>query len=165
MLVFQYGSNMSSQRLNAADRLMGDATFSTIAQTAEPHELEFSVWSKGNDCAAASIRKGPGMLLWGVVYEIPDHLVDRRTAGTRKSLDAVEGEGTNYVRREIALILPSGQPINATTYIAKNPTPGLKTSDAYVKHILVGLAEHKIPEEYAAYVKERVRANNPAIKL
>lgn len=36
--------------------------------------------------------------VWGVVYDIPDYLIGKATAKAhnRKSLDAIEGEGTNY---------------------------------------------------------------------
>jgi hypothetical protein len=43
------------------------------------------------------------------------------------------------------------------------PQPGLLTSIDYVRHIVDGLREHGVPEEYVAEVKEIASANNPAI--
>lgn len=166
-LVFQYGSNMSAARLNHANRLAGDAKAIGIARTVEPFELAFTVWSKTNACAAADmIPSKTGRSVYGVVYEIPDFLLSRDTARkhNRKSLDAIEGEGTNYVRRAIDLFKADGLRLSAMTYVVKERGTGLKTSLAYVKHILDGLKEHCIPEEYRQYVVSRIIDNNPDLQ-
>lgn len=162
-LVFQYGSNMSVARLNAVDRLAGDAEAICIARTAEPFELVFSVWSKSNSCAAADLLPNKaGRSIYGVLYEIPEFLIFRDTAKqrNRKSLDAIEGEGANYVRTTIGLITNDGEPVSAITYIVKNRQPNLKTSAAYVTHILTGLREHGMPAEYCQYVRSKIIENN-----
>ncbi len=69
-LVFQYGSNVSSTRLNSKNRLRGDAHFVGITYTEYKHELEFSVWSKTNQCAAANIVHGLGRKIWGVLLHL-----------------------------------------------------------------------------------------------
>ena len=96
-LVFQYGSNLSSERINSDSRLKGDARPVGIAYTEDDFELDFSVWSKGNNCAAADIIPGAGRKIWGVIYEIPDYLIERTSAKERdrKSLDAIEGVDFN----------------------------------------------------------------------
>lgn len=48
-----------------------------------------------------------------------------------------------------------------TTYTVVNPEPGRRTSIEYASHIIAGLREHDAPDEYLAYVKARVIANNP----
>lgn len=167
-LVFQYGSNMSVARLNHADRLAGDAKAIGIARTVEPFELAFTAWSKTNTCAAADIipRKA-GRSIYGVVYDIPDFLLSRESAKkqSRRSMDAIEGEGTNYVRKIIDLIKTDGAQLSATTYVVKKRTAGLKTSLAYVQHILDGLKEHAMPEDYCQYVISRVIENNPELQM
>lgn len=165
--VFQYGSNMSAARLNHADRLAGDAKAIGIARTIEPFELAFTVWSKTNACAAADIVPSKtGRSVYGVVYDIPDFLLSRDTAKkhNRKSLDAIEGEGTNYVRRTIDLFRADGSKLSAMTYVVRERGVGLKTSLAYVKHIFDGLKEHSIPEDYHQYVVSRIVDNNPALQ-
>lgn len=71
-LVFQYGSNTSAPRLNSADRLNGRAQVVGRARTRKRFELGFDVWSKGNECAAANIRRSLcGRRIWGVLYQVP----------------------------------------------------------------------------------------------
>ena len=54
MLVFQYGSNCSTARLNSHDRLRGDAVALGRADL-DGYQLAFDVWSDGNNCAASDI--------------------------------------------------------------------------------------------------------------
>lgn len=162
-LVFQYGSNMSEARLNGEDRLAGNAKTICVAKTVESFELVFSVWSESNSCAAADLLPSKtGRNIYGVLYEVPDFLLSRDTAKqkNRKSLDAIEGEGTNYVRATIDLIANDGAPVRAITYLVKNRQPSLKTSAAYVAHILAGLREHNMPAEYCKYVRSKIIENN-----
>jgi hypothetical protein len=166
-LVFQYGSNMSVSRLNGGDRLAGGAKFISIATTAERFELVFSVWSKSNNCAAADLMKSStGRTVFGVLYEIPDFLLSRDTAkkNGRKSLDEIEGEGTNYVREMIDVVTKEGVAVRALTYVVKSRKENLKTSEAYVGHILVGLQEHCMPMEYRQYVRSRIVKNNEDLR-
>jgi hypothetical protein len=166
MLVFQYGSNMSSKRLNGPDRLAGGARRVGIAKTYDPHRLCFPVWSRPNGAAAASISPDPeGLPIFGVLYEIPSSLVYRREAKAykRRSLDAIEAEGKNYTRKEIDLIHSDGTAISAITYVAKKAGPDLKTSHEYVSHILTGLVENDMPQAYRAYVVSCIVKSNPEL--
>lgn len=162
-LVFQYGSNMSVARLNSADRLAGDAKAVCVATTVEPFELVFSVWSESNNCAAADLLpSNAGRTVYGVLYEIPDFLLSRATAKEkgRKSIDEIEGEGTNYVRAMIDVVTNNEATVRVMTYVVKNRQANLKTSAAYVSHILAGLREHNIPAEYCQYVRSKIVENN-----
>ena len=106
-MVFQYGSNMSSKRLNSPDRLCGAANFIGLAQTIDDFDINFTVWSKGNWCAAADLVPGArGRMVLGVLYEIPDHLLSCGTAGSQKSLDAIEGP--RYRRHKIKVCTCAG---------------------------------------------------------
>lgn len=165
-LTFQYGSNTSSGRLNSYDRLRGDARPVGIAYTEDDFELEFSVWSQTNQCATADIVPGSGRKIWGVVYEVPDNLIKRETSGIRKSLDSIEGEGHNYRRISIALRHPNGLPYEqeVIAYVARYRQNGLYTSLEYARHIIKGLREHNVPDEYIEHVKEQVIRNNPQIR-
>jgi gamma-glutamylcyclotransferase (GGCT)/AIG2-like uncharacterized protein YtfP len=165
-LVFQYGSNMSVARLNHTKRLAGEAKPIGIARTVEPFELMFTVYSKTNSCAAADIVPSEnGRSIYGVLYEIPDFLLSRDTAKehSRKSLDAIEGEGVNYIRRVIQLIKSDGSQIRAITYVVKDRKTDIKTSFNYVVRILCGLQEHNVPEEYHQYVVSQIIKNNCAL--
>jgi hypothetical protein len=166
-LVFQYGSNCLDAQINGGDRLRGDARFISIAETVDDYELAFNVFSNGRHCAAADIVRKPGSKAWGVLYEIPDHLITRDSAKAhgRKSLDAIEGEGTNYERREISVRTPDGRIVEALTYTVRNPCGGLKTDIDYVRYIVAGMRERGIPGAYVEKVKAIARGNNPEIAL
>ncbi len=151
--------------INSKNRLCGDARFVDIAETVEDFELAFDVQSTGRGCAASDIVRKPGGKVWGVLYEVPDYLIDRKTAKSRgrKSFDAIEGEGTNYKRETIKVSCPNGKIVSALTYTVKWPKAGLRTNTDYVRLIVYGLREHKISNEYIAKVKAIAAANNPDI--
>lgn len=166
-LIFQYGSNMSSERLNSADRIAGQAKVLGTGHTTERFDLLFSVWSKSNECAAADIAASDsGQRIYGVIYEVPDFLISRESAKLhgQRSMDAIEGEGVNYVRKEIRVENAKGEILSTTTYVVKDPQLGLKTSLPYVTHILDGLNEHQLPAAYRAYVLAQIVQNNPALE-
>jgi hypothetical protein len=164
-LVFQYGSNCLGSQINSKDRLCGDAKFAGIAETVDDFQLAFDVWSNNRKCAASDIVVSPGSKAWGVLYEVPDFLIERKTASARnrKSLDAIEGEGANYKRETIAVRPENGLIVKALTYRVRNPKPNLKTSLEYVGYIVNGLRERGVCEEYIAQVKSLAAANNPTI--
>ena len=54
-LIFQYGSNCDTERLNSPERLAGAAIERGRAQSMDEYEIEFDVWSNGNGCAAADL--------------------------------------------------------------------------------------------------------------
>jgi hypothetical protein len=127
----------------------------------------FTVWSKSNSCAAADLVPGTmGRSIYGVVYNVPDFLLSRDTARrqNRRSLDEIEGEGANYVRTMIDLIRDDKSTVRGITYVVKVRKTGLKTSFAYVQHILYGLKEHNIPEEYCQYVRSKIIENNSDLR-
>jgi len=160
-IVFQYGSNCSSTRLNSEDRLCGDAQSIGLATTVENHELLFNVWSNGNRCAAASILEGGAGPVLGVLYSVPNYLMSRETSGDRRSFDAIEG--SRYERRVIAVRQHNGELISAITYVARTPQDGLQTSVDYVRHIIIGLREHGADAMYIEQVKRSACENNPSI--
>lgn len=164
-LVFQYGSNISEQRINSEERLNGDAKYRCVAKTKNLFIFDFTVDSKSNRCAAADIKpSSAGRSIFGVVYEMPDYLVYREKGKGRKTLDEIEGQGCTYVRKKILLITQDGTEIEALTYFARNRLYNIKTSWNYVKHILKGLQEYPFPEEYRQYVRSRIIKNNKALE-
>lgn len=59
-LLFQYGSNCDTTRLNSPERLAGAAEDLGWAETIEEYDLAFDVWSGGNKCAASDLVPAPG---------------------------------------------------------------------------------------------------------
>jgi hypothetical protein len=164
VLVFQYGSNCLESEINGEDRLRGDARFVDIAKAAD-YELAFDVVNKNRGCAASDIVAKVGSTVWGVLYQIPDWLIDRSVAEAkgRRALDAIEGAGGNYEQRRIRVRRPNSRIEEAITYTVRRPMPGLKTGIDYVDLIVAGLREHNIDEKYIATVKAIASENNPEI--
>ena len=165
MLVFQYGSNMSSVRLNSEVRLQGEAVPLGLAITEDPFDLDFTVFSPQNGCAAADLTPNGSRRIVGILYEIPEERVLRERSGGLRTLDDVEGEGEAYVRTTIRVTRAESErgPEVAATYLVKTPRAGIRTCAAYAHHILAGLREHRAPDEYVAYVKDRITRNNPEL--
>ena len=84
--LFQYGSNCDIARLNSDKRLRGAATNPILVETVDEYDLEFSVWSNGNNCAASNLAAAPGTgrRAWGILYEVPtDRMRGKRDDGLK----------------------------------------------------------------------------------
>jgi len=162
-LLFQYGSNTNATRLNAPERLNGHAADRGAARTVEAYRLAFDVWSVSNNCAAADLVREGTEPAWGVLFEVPNELLSRATSGSAKSFDQIEGEGTNYRRSWLPVLDRNGHLLIALTYVVARPQDDLRTSEAYVGHILKGLRDHDVPQNYIDAVKAIAIANNPAL--
>ena len=164
MLIFQYGSNCLDSQLNGEARLRGDAVFLDIARI-DGFEIAFDVWSKNRGCAAANMVPTPGAVVWGALYQVPDQLIARDTAAAvnRVALDAIEGEGKNYMRRTVQVRRAGKELVEALTYTVVSPAAGLKTNLEYVSFIVAGLKERGVAQDYIERVKVIAAASNPAI--
>lgn len=153
-LVFQYGSNCDAARLNAPERLAGDAHDARRAETIEEFEIAFDVWSQTNGCAASNLVliPGSGRRAWGVLFEIPSSLIWGRRTDGRKTLAQIEG--SRYEERLIRVRNADGKGVEVTTFLVKpyEQQSGLWTSFDYVQHIVNGLRTHEAPEEYVQRV-------------
>ena len=146
--VFQYGSNCDTQRLNSPKRLGDVARSLGKARTEGNFELAFDVWSTGNNCAASDLIQRGNTVAWGVLYEIPEAFIyGPRRADGRKTLAQIEGR--RYERRCIRVIA-KGQTYSAITFLVRESdrVSGKPTSSAYVWHIVKGLRDHDVPEDY-----------------
>lgn len=165
MLIFQYGSNLSSKRLNSPERLQGQARVVGIAHTVEGWRFGFPVWGGINGCAAAGILPGGHEPVWGVIYEIPDTWVIHQAGGDGISLDRIENEGEDYDRGPIALRMADGRepPGTVHTYHPRDPRHDRVTQWHYVAHILAGAEEHGLPDDYRHRLEKAILDNNPAL--
>jgi len=135
-----------------------------IAQTVEDYTLTFDVWSEGNNCAASDIVRAPGRKVSGVLYEIPDDFVRGRRNDGRKTLEQIEWK--RYCETTIRVRLPNGEEPDAATFVVREEfrEEGLRTSAEYVSHILQGLREQGVSDEYLREVKRIAVGNNPDIR-
>jgi len=164
--VFQYGSNTLESEINSKKRLNGAARFVGIAETVEPYELVFDVFSNNRGCAMANIvTSHEGKKVWGILYDVPDNLISRQTTPKgSKSFDAIEGEGVNHRRHCLRVRKPNGEELIALTYVTLKPTKRLKRASIdYVRLIISGLREHKISDEYINQVKQAVKKHSPSV--
>lgn len=152
--VFQYGSNCDRERLNSSSRLGGAACPLGKAQTVDNYEISFDVWSHTNNCAAAGLIRRGNTPAWGALYEIPEEFIDgpRRQDG-RRTLKEIEG--VKYEQHRINVIA-EGQTHSAVTFLVRKSerVSGKPTASAYVSHIVKGLRENCVPEEYIDRVIE-----------
>ena len=162
-LVFQYGSNCSAARLNGHTRLNGVARAVGIAETVDDYTLTFDVWSDSNDCAAANIVKAPGRKVWGVLYKIPDDFIRGPRNDGRKTLKQIEGK--RYCEITLRVRRLDGEKRDAATFVVREKfqEEGLKTSAEYVSHIVQGLREQGVSNEYIREVKRISAENNTGI--
>lgn len=108
--------------------------------------------------------KTAGKKVWGVLFDVPDERISRETSPKgKKSFDAIEAD--RYRRHWIQVRRPNGSVVTALTYVVKCPEQGLHTSVDYVRHIVLGLREHSVPDEYIREVKAIAAANNPTIAV
>lgn len=153
--------------MNSQDRLRGDARALGLVCTQDRFEFTFDVWSERRGCFASDIQKRrKGRQIWGMLYEIPDHLMLRQTSPPgRRSMDAIEGEGINYRRTPIAVRWRNGKVVRqpVITYTVISPVEPGETSREYAGLILSGLLQHKAPRAYVKYIKRRIVESNPAL--
>lgn len=151
-IVFQYGSNTCTARLNAPSRLRGDAK-PICKASLEDFAICFNVHSSKNQCAASNICASKGKKVWGVLFKIPDRLIRGKPEG-RKSLRQIEG--SKYHEKNIEVVKPDGKKVKAVTFVAEaeDCQEGLSTAVWYVSWILYGLREHQVDEDYIERVRQ-----------
>jgi hypothetical protein len=163
-LLFQYGSNCLTARLNSPHRLNGSAVVQGRAQTVDEYDLAFDVWSQTNGCAASNLIPAPGTgrHAWGVLYEVPADLIrGKNRPDGRRTLEEIEGR--RYEELPIRVRDREGNEVeNVTTFLVKSNErrDSLWTSVAYVSWIVYGMREHGVPEDYIAHIQAVAKETN-----
>ncbi|MCY3841014.1 MAG: gamma-glutamylcyclotransferase [Gammaproteobacteria bacterium] len=137
-LYFAYGSNMSSERLRGRT----PSAISLGRARLPGYALRWHKLGRdGSGKCDIDPSDAPGVVVWGVLYEI-----NRTEKG---GLDAVEGLGVGYdehaVRVETDTVV-----CEAVTYKAKPDKidAALRPLDWYKAHVIRGATEHGLPAEY-----------------
>ena len=146
-LYFSYGSNLSTRRMQTriagarpvcTARLLGHRlAFHKIG--ARDHSAKCDAWYTGQGADA----------VLGVIYEIDP--------AQRSVLDRIEGAGAGYEVAVKTLYLDSGEALDAFLYCATRIDAQLRPYDWYREHVLQGMREHALPQQYVHMV-EQVRA-------
>ncbi|OFW31982.1 MAG: hypothetical protein A3J28_16185 [Acidobacteria bacterium RIFCSPLOWO2_12_FULL_60_22] len=161
--LFQYGSNMDPNRLNAPDRLRGQAKREGTARL-DGWGIRFDLFSKPNGSAVTDIVKSQSEHVLGVVYQVPARLICA-PPHVRSRMDCIEGaklDGTgNYEKQRMSVLL-NNRPCLVYTYIGTEPgrrrfrsrsKEDRRVSTIYFEYLMRG-ARH-FPNDYRAYLKQR----------
>ncbi len=146
MLIFSYGSNMSSARLRAR---VPSAIALGVGSLAG-YVLRFHKRSTDGSAKANAFRTDdPSDVLFGVVFEVKEE--------QKRDLDRHEGAGYT---EQIVTVQIARQAKQVRMYVADAAklTDKLKPYTWYVRYVLVGAREHNLPNEYVANI-----VNVPAV--
>lgn len=160
-LYFAYGSNMCSSRL--VKRV--PSAVSVAVGYLQGHRLAFHKRSKdGSRKGDVAFTGSHDDCVWGVVFRV--------AAGDIPDLDAVEGRGYGYERKDVAIVTSGGN-VEAFTHYATTTDPTLVPYSWYLRFYVLGAREHGLPADYTAMLQgvasiedpDRERdANNRAIE-
>jgi len=164
-LLFQYGSNMSSRRLNDPNRLNGRAIPVGVA-VLEGWGIRFDLYSITNGCGVTDIVPAHDETAYGVLFEVPRELLIA-PSGRRSRMDEIEGaraDGTGNYARHLVYVLKGDRHFQAYTYIGTQAgrerfsrmTPGeRRVSNRYFGHLLLGANEFGLADPYVTYLQQQ----------
>lgn len=132
---------MSTARIRGDDRCPSARPLGAAALPG--YVLKWHKRSKKDGSGKCDIVKSDaaGAIVYGVLYEIPDH--------EKAMLDRAEGLGYGYKQVEIEVPW-EGRSVAAMTYVATDVDATLKPLDWYHAHVVEGAIEHGFPAEYIA---------------
>ncbi len=139
---FAFGSNLSSPRLL---QRIPDARKHCVASL-ERHQLRWHKSGRDRSGKCDIFHTGDaGDLVYGVVYRV--------SHAEKLELDAYEGAGIGYERREISVTALSGETIDVFTYFALEIDRLLRPYHWYKEHVLRGAIEHALPSHYVEDIR------------
>jgi len=136
-LYFAYGSNLSTERLqarvpSARARCRGRLT---------RHALRWHKLGRDGSGKCDIVPTTTSSVVWGVLFDV--------SRDEKHALDAVEGLGIGYFEKEVRIVTDDGER-RALTYHA-NPAridAALRPFDWYKDHVVRGAREHGLPADY-----------------
>lgn len=137
MLIFAYGSNMSSARLRKR------CSSARKVVNAYLPEYMFACNKVSKDGSAkANILPAMNAIVWGVIFEIDDN--------QKSNLDAAEGLGAGYNEATCTIFDSVGNGYRAQIYIADPDATdnSRRPYDWYRQYILTGARENDLPQDY-----------------
>jgi cation transport regulator ChaC len=175
--LFQYGSNMSLDRLQLrvdtlAKRYAPEVSRTKIRSLGQARlpgwRFTLDLYSTGQDSRVADICEGSAEdQVWGVAYKLHRELVDR-SDGRRSVLDRIEGHRTernpeNYRPRIVGVEL-GGALVSAVTYVGTEDSrrrcrkehKGAPVKPSYADAVLDGAASVGLPPDYQALLRREL---------
>lgn len=179
--VFQYGSNMSRDRLEAAMKRNGkhvppglDVEVDVIGRARlGGWRLVLNLHSSRQDSRVCNIVRGDvDDEVWGVLYQLPRELVVR-SDDKRSVMDRIEGHRTeqdpaNYEPVSVMVSLDDDE-VEATTYVGRSDAQvrcATEHADAvvaasYAEAVIHGAREARLPPRYVSSVERMVLLGEP----
>lgn len=118
------------------------------------HALRFHKRSvDGSGKADAYATGHPADVVWGVVYEID--------GAEKGKLDKVEGLGSGYAEKTVAVEAPDGAEHEAEVYFATNIDTSLVPYGWYKRYVLEGARQQGLPDHYVDGIEAQESQNDP----
>ena len=149
MRYFAYGSNMSSEEMQA---WCPGARFIATARLPH-HRLDFTRYSRKRQGGVADVVPAKGQEVWGVLYELD--------AGDLVALDRKEGVPNAYTRAYVDIAPVSGETARALIYTVVDKATTEAPSREYLGIMLKGARERDLPADYLAML-ERIAIRESA---
>lgn len=150
LLYFAYGSNLSSARMGAR---VPAAALVARAELREHRLLFHKIGRDGSAKCDACFTGAAADAVLGVVYRLP--------AADSNVLDRIEGLGSGYARKQVAVVSFAGAILEAFTYCATRTASGLQPFHWYREHVLRGTLEHGLPAQYIASIEAVSPTDDP----
>lgn len=150
LFYFAYGSNLSLARLRA--RVPSAQRLGIYALP--EHQLRFH--KAGRDGSAkcdAWLCEGVEHIVHGAVFAM--------SPADKPALDEAEGLGWGYAEKQVAVVGPDGEALEAFTYCAIRLDPSLRPYHWYLDHVLRGAQECGLPEEYIMAIRQIESMDDP----
>ncbi len=139
MIVFSYGSNMSTKRL---EERVGKVELIGTGQLYH-HQLRLHKESTDRSAKADAFYTGQEHdYLWGVLHHLK--------AGQKAQLDKFENLGFSYFEKKAEVQTMEDEKYEAIFYVAANQfiNPKIKPYEWYMNFIVKGALEHQLPAKY-----------------
>lgn len=148
VLVFSYGSNMSTERIRQrTPSAIAVTTGYVLGRTLKWHKPSTDGSSKCDMAPAAGSER-----IWGVVFTV--------NAAEKLALDRAEGLGTAYEEEAVQVHTSDGV-IAVTAYVALRSCSGLQPWDWYKQYVLDGAREHGLPDDHIRMIEAIESAPDP----
>ncbi len=144
LLVFAYGSNLSTQRMRSRVPSARPVSSGYVAH----RQLVFH--KRSEDGSAKADAKSTAVStdrVWGVVY--------RLLSEEKPSLDQHESLGVGYDHEEVNVVLKDGT-LKAWMYVARHEAidPTLLPYSWYLNYVIHGALEHQLPDCHIDYLMD-----------
>ena len=114
------------------------------------YKLCFDTYGSGDPRGGCNLRLAAGEEILGVLYEL--------TPGELSGLDSISGVDRGYYQRIDVTVTREGHEIPAVTYRIPAPGGPFHPPAEYVRPILDGAREWRLPEEYIARLVQIIEA-------